>query len=110
MGLGASKTREYLLQSITDPNAVVAEGYENVMVETRDGREFAGTVQGETDQTLILNTLEEGRVTLQKAEITGRWKGLSGMPEGLTEMLTLREMRDLIEFMAGLTGEAGAKE
>lgn len=110
MGLGASKSREYLLESITHPNAVVAEGYENVMVETRDGREYSGTVQSETDRKLVLNTLEDGVVTLETGEITGRWKGLSGMPEGLAEILTRRELRDLIEFMAGLTGDGGATD
>lgn len=75
------------------------------MLELRSGRELAGTVQAETGQELTLNTPEEGMVVVKKSEITDRRKGLSGMPEGLAEILSPRELRDLIEFLAGLKGK-----
>jgi quinoprotein glucose dehydrogenase len=102
--VGARQSREYLLESILQPSAVVATGFENVMVELRSGRELAGTLQRETDQELTLNTPDEGMVVVKKSEITDRRKGLSGMPEGLAEILSPRELRDLIEFLAGLKG------
>ncbi len=100
-GIGARQTREYILQAILEPNAAVAAGFENVMVETKSGGEFAGTLQSETDTELVLNTVDQGPVSLRKAEIADRRKGLSSMPEGLGELITPRELRDLVEFLAG---------
>ena len=80
---------------------MVALGFENVMIELKNGRELAGTVQKETDAELTLNTPDEGTVTVVKAEIADRRKGLSSMPEGLLNNLTLDEIADLFAFLAG---------
>lgn len=101
-GLGARQPREYLLDSILHPNAATAPGYDNVVVETRDGREVAGTVQSENDTELVLNTPDVGTQTVSKPEIIFRRKGLSSMPEGFGDILTPRELRDLVEFLATL--------
>ena len=101
-GIGARQSAEDLLQAIVEPNAAVAEGYENVRIETSDGTEHAGTVRGETETELVLNTVEQGPVTVRKADITFRRKGLSAMPEGLAELITERELRDLVAFLSEL--------
>lgn len=101
---GARLSREALLESILLPNAVVAAGFENVLVETRDGREFAGTVQAETEADLVLNTVDSGSVTIRKSDLVDRRKGLSAMPEGLADIITPRQLRDLIEYLAQLRG------
>jgi len=49
----------------------------------------------------------EGEQEIDKADVVGRSKGLSAMPEGFDKMLTKRELRDLVEFLAGL--KEGAK-
>ncbi len=105
--VGSRQPREYLLQSILQPNAVVAPGFENLTVELTDGRDLSGTVQKETPSDLVLATVDQGVVTLAKADIKERWKGLSAMPEGLGDILSPRELRDLIEFLADLKGTAG---
>ena len=38
---------------------------------------------------------------IKKADIEGRATGLSPMPEGMGEILSKRELRDLVEFLAG---------
>jgi quinoprotein glucose dehydrogenase len=38
--------------------------------------------------------------TISKANITARERALSSMPEGLTEFISLSELRDLVEFLA----------
>lgn len=100
--IGTRQSREYILESIIQPNATVAPGFENVTLILSDERELSGTVQKEAASELVLNTLEEGAVTVKKEQIRERLKGLSGMPEGLGEILTPRELRDLVEFLAGL--------
>ena len=51
---------------------------------------------------LTLNSPEDGIVKLKKSEITSRERGLSSMPEGLTNLLTRRDLRDLVEFLSSL--------
>lgn len=102
--VGARLSREQILESIVHPSAVVAKGFENVMVELKDGTELAGTVQKETAAELALATPDAGLVTVRKSDIADRRSGLSGMPEGLADLVTPRELRDLIEFLAGLRG------
>ncbi|MGE3308676.1 MAG: HEAT repeat domain-containing protein [Limisphaerales bacterium] len=102
--IGAEKTREYILDAILEPNAFVAQGFENVMIETNDGEEFAGTLQSESATEVVLNTPDAGVRTVKKSDIADRRRGLSSMPEGLAEILTPRELRDLVEFLAELKG------
>ena len=85
-----------------NPNATIAAGYENVRLELKDDTELSGTVQREDDTELVLNTVENGTVAVKKAEIRDRRKGLSSMPEGFADLLTPRELRDLVEYLASL--------
>ena len=85
-----------------NPNATIAAGYENVRLELKDDTELSGTVQREDDTELVLNTVENGTVAVKKAEIRDRHKGLSSMPEGFADLLTPRELRDLVEYLASL--------
>ncbi|MGY8676083.1 MAG: hypothetical protein ACKVHO_26225 [Verrucomicrobiia bacterium] len=43
----------------------------------------------------------DGVVTINKTDLTERRPGLSGMPAGRHMMLGKRELRDLVEFLAG---------
>lgn len=101
-GLGTKRDRNYILESIVHPNAAIAEGYQTVLVETFDASLFAGVVKAETDDELVLNSPEVGEIRIPKEDIISRDTGLSGMPEGLGELIPRRDLRDLIEFLAGL--------
>ena len=100
--IGASKDRTYLLESIVFPNKHIAEGFQSVLVTTKDGTSFAGVVQSESDSELVLNSPEDGIVKIKKSDITGRERGLSSMPEGLATLLSRRDLRDLIEYLSSL--------
>jgi hypothetical protein len=41
-------------------------------------------------------------VAIDKAEIKSREPGVSGMPEGFGQILSKRDLRDLVEFLATL--------
>ena len=101
-GIGARQTREYLLESMLFPNKTIAPGFETVVVTLKNGASHAGIVKRESETELALNTAEDGVVTLKKADLTRRARGLSAMPEGLDKLLTPRELRDLVEYLAGL--------
>lgn len=100
--IGAQKDRAYLLESILFPNKHIAEGFQSVLVITRDSTSFAGVVQSENDTELVLNSPEDGIVKIKKSEITGRERGISSMPEGIVNLLTRRDLRDLVEYLSSL--------
>ena len=53
----------------------------------KDGTSYAGLVKAETDAELVLNSPEDGLMTLKKADIKARQRGLSAMPEDLVATL-----------------------
>ena len=99
-GLGRSRGREYVLQSLLQPNAQIAPGYESVVLTRKGGGDVSGVLKSESAATLVVQTAEEGLVTVPKTEIASRQRGLSPMPEGLGEIMSLLELRDLIEALS----------
>ena len=100
--VGFRGNRDYILESITFPNAKIATGFENVQVVRNDGTSATGIVKRETEEELDLYSLEDGLVTVKKADIKLRMQTLSGMPDNTRDLLTRREIRDLVEYLAGL--------
>ena len=100
--IGKARTRDYLLEAMVLPNKAIAPGFENVLVTMKNGANYAGLVKGETETELQLESPEDGPLKLVKADIASRQRGLSAMPEDLKQFLTPREVRDLVEFLAGL--------
>lgn len=101
-GLAARVTREHLLESILFPNRAILDGYATTLLKLNNGQEVAGVVKRETDAEVILLSPEDGEVTVRKADIQKREPGVSGMPEGFDKLLTLGELRDLVEFLGTL--------
>jgi quinoprotein glucose dehydrogenase len=100
-GIGGSKDRQYLLESIVFPNKHIAEGFESVAVTLKNGSVYAGPLKRETSEMLEINSPEDGLIQVKKSEIKARERGLSAMPEELRQILTKQELRDLVEFLAG---------
>ena len=93
--------RNYILESIVYPNKQIAPGFENLLITLKDGKVVAGIKRSEDQQKLILYSAEEnGEVPVNKNEIKSIVKGQSPMPEGLVQMMTLRDLRNIIEFLA----------
>jgi quinoprotein glucose dehydrogenase len=100
--IATDKKREYLLESIVDPNRTIAKNFETVMLATDDGQIHAGIVRHEDDQIIRLITAEGKLDTIDKATIEERKAGKSSMPEDLLKHLSKFEVRDLVEFLSGL--------
>jgi quinoprotein glucose dehydrogenase len=94
--------REYLLESVLFPNKAIAQGFEGVLLTLKDGRVYAGIIKSEKSDELELNSPEDGLVTVKRADIKSRDKGLSAMPEGMTNILSRTDLRNLVEFLATL--------
>ena len=59
-------------------------------------------MKSDSETELVLIAPEEGEVRIRKPEIVSRDKGLSGMPEGLGQLLSRQELRDVVEFLGTL--------
>ena len=100
--VGTRGNRQYILESITYPNAKIAAGYESAQVVLHNGTSAVGIVKRETADELDLYSLEDGLVTVKKPDIKSRTIPLSGMLDNLRQALSRREIRDLVEYLSGL--------
>jgi quinoprotein glucose dehydrogenase len=98
--IGSQKPREYILESIVDPNKVIAKGFETAVVVLDDGRSVAGIVKSEDAKQLVLMTPEGKTVTVEKSSVDQRASGKSAMPQDVAKPLTKFDLRDLVEFLA----------
>ena len=100
--IGLDKTREYLLESLVDPNKQIAKGFETAILEMSDGKVHAGIVKSEDGQRIQLQKPDGAVLVLEKSAIEDRAVGKSGMPEDLVKKITKSEVRDLVEYLSVL--------
>lgn len=103
-GIASRKDRKYLLESIIAPNAQIADGFQMVMITTKKGDVQAGLIKSETESAITLQVPAPGAqpIVLQKADIQSRENAPSGMIPNLGDLLTKREIRDILEYVASL--------
>ena len=100
--IAVDKTREYLLESLVEPNKTIAKGFETVVLTLDDGRSVSGIVKSQDAKELTLITAEAQTLTIPLAEIPERTTGQSAMPADLVKQLSLLELRDLVEYLSSL--------
>ena len=98
---GSNRTElDYVLTNIIDPSGDIQDDYQTVMVTTRDGRTYSGTVAAESERTLTLRVVGEDEVVISLADIQSRDVfPLSMMPEGLLDPFTDAEVTNLISYV-----------
>ena len=103
-GLAAEpgKDRRYMLESIVLPSAQIAKGFESVVLVLADGRTVTGVLKSEDKKQLKIMTAEAKEIIVPADDIESRRTGPSAMPDDLHKKLTKRELRDVVEFLAGL--------
>lgn len=99
---GSNRTNvDYLLFNILDPSGEVQDDYRMVVVTTRDGRTYAGTVAAETDRHLTLRVVGQAPAVIAIADIQSRETApVSMMPPGLLHQLTDAEIVNLVGYLA----------
>ena len=100
--IGAKFPREYLLESLLDPELKIAKGYEGVLISTLDGRILNGILKQETETELQIVDASGELLTIDKAEIDQRQGGKSVMPGNLLRIISSSDLRDLVEYLASL--------
>jgi quinoprotein glucose dehydrogenase len=102
-GLMSRKDRHYVLESIVDVNAAIADGFQMVVLTMKDGNAVAGFLKKENDTDVIIQVPGEAATkTYKKADIKQRDTAPSGMLPNLADLLSPRELRDIIEYVATL--------
>ena len=101
-GFATKHDRAYILESIVNVNAKIADGFQMVMLTKNDGSVTAGLLKKETDGELVLENPGTPAQTVQKADIKQRDNAPSGMLPNIADLLTRRELRDIIEYVASL--------
>jgi len=100
-GIGQRHDRPYILQSIVDPNAVIAPGYDNVVLTLQNGDIVAGILNSETGDEMVVTSVADGKKQqLKKSSVKERINAPSAMPPGLADVLGKRNLRDVIEYLA----------
>lgn len=102
--IGAKRDRLYLLQGLVDPQAVVASGYGNIALTLRDGSTVAGQFRSEKDGKVLLRDAEGKETAVPVESIQERTPVVSTMPP-MGYILQKGEIRDVVEFLAGLKGK-----
>jgi quinoprotein glucose dehydrogenase len=100
--IAKTKDRDYLLESIVNPNAKIAEGYQSVILNLADGRTLSGVLRGKDAKTVTLVTAENKTILVPRDEIDAEKPDKSAMPDDLHKKLSKRELRDVVEFLASL--------
>ncbi len=100
--IGATLTREQLLESLVEPNARVAPGFGMVGITLRNGQRIDATLREETDtDVIVLAGTPPKEQRIPKADIAERTNPISAMPP-LGLILQPREVRDVVEFLTTL--------
>jgi putative membrane-bound dehydrogenase-like protein len=101
--LGAIRSGRDILESILVPSSTIAQGYETLVVTTRDGETYVGIRVGAEDGPVRLRLASGSEVAVSRSDIDriDRSK-VSLMPEGLLNSLPQVEVRDLLAFLQHL--------
>lgn len=96
-----SVDRIRLLESLILPNSTMAVGFQSASLKLKDGEEIAGVISLETADELTLTSVSDGKKRrIKLREISERTPLPSPMPPHFGAVLSKREIRDLIEFLA----------
>ncbi len=102
-GIAGTRTARFILESVVDPSREIASGYETVLIQTAAGRLMDGVVRRETDDSLFLATSDGDELSIALSKITRRGEQeLSLMPGDFTELLTVKQLHDLLAFLRTL--------
>jgi quinoprotein glucose dehydrogenase len=83
-------------------NASIAEGFQMVILTKNNGETVAGLLKKETATDLVLENPGTPAITVKKADIKQRDKAPSGMLPNIADLISARELRDIIEYVASL--------
>jgi putative heme-binding domain-containing protein len=89
-----------LLVHVVNPSAEVREGFEALLVTTKDGRVLSGFLVDKDNQVLVLRGADGQTVTVRQDQVEETApQRRSLMPEGLLDALSDQQVRDLFAYL-----------
>jgi putative heme-binding domain-containing protein len=106
--IAATRKRPEIIESMLFPSKIIADQYQPVLIQTKDGDIVSGLVIKENARavTLVTSDHPEKPVEVLKSQIQARKKStVSAMPEGLLDTYTNDQVLGLVAFL--LAGPGG---
>jgi putative heme-binding domain-containing protein len=101
--VGAIRAGRDLLESIVFPSSTLAQGYENYILTLKNNDQLTGLIADKSDTTTTLRDSSGALRILRNSDIkSSRRETTSLMPQGLNEILTPDQFRDLLAFLQSL--------
>ncbi len=99
--IGSKRDREYLLRSLVDPGADIAEGFGVTTVTLKSGETISAQLGQETSEGIELISSEGEKQFIKADTIASKTEPVSTMPP-MGYLLTKRELRDVVEYLSSL--------
>jgi putative heme-binding domain-containing protein len=101
--IGTKLGKDALLESILNPSAGIAFGYEAWQIELKNGDEAYGLISSETEDEITIKAVGGISTRIKKSDIARRTKQkLSIMPAGLQQNMSTGDLVDLVEYLTTL--------
>jgi len=98
------RTPAHLYQKIIRPDSNIVSGYQEVLVQTLDGRFIIGTIEAEQQDTLTLQDSMQRTIAVARAQIVRMApQRTSSMPGNYRDLLTEQQLQGLVAFLATQT-------
>ncbi len=101
-GIGKRFNREYLLRSLVDPSANIAEGFGVTAAEMSDGQTFVGRTLKQTDKAISLVLVDGKLMELKTASIKKLTNTKASAMPPMGAILSPHETRDLVSYLSTL--------
>lgn len=101
--VAGTRTPQFIVESIVNPSAVIAGGYEPMLVITKDGRYMTGILKKDDPAGVTLVDNEGNTITIPVGEIDQKVpQTVSIMPGNFAEILSVKEMHDILAYLMTL--------
>jgi putative heme-binding domain-containing protein len=101
--IGSIYNRADLITSVLEPSKTIALGFDNAIVETKNGETIAGVLRNESAEAIGMIGADGQLRTLAKAEVKTLTRlPVSFMPPGLTLGLKPEQFTDLVAYLESL--------
>ena len=92
---------EQLLSNVFDPNLVIGENYQAVVVAVKDGRTLTGLLTQDSPESVKLKVQGGKEEVIPRAQVEEvKRSPISLMPENLESLVTPQELADLFAYLA----------
>jgi putative heme-binding domain-containing protein len=102
--VGASRTREFLLESIIDPSRVITSGFNTILILTKNRKFITGIKINEDESGLYIvdKNGKELHVPLDKIK-KSKVQKISTMPGNFKDLLSTQDISDILAYLETLT-------